>query len=219
MISVVHRLIHLAFAAMTASSSLRAMARSDQDHHGAEQRDEGDEAEQIGDSGYHFKIHLPLVHQPHDIGQQTDDAEEHNEGVVIDIAGLGPDQILWPTSSRPGGAVRPQTVDDLDIETFQKKSPRTLVSLTKVDLVDLVEVPLVDTGSCRAGHLWRPSASAGSAWRYSSTRPAAIPSRVTARGASLTHRSSMSWALCMTWLVGAVKMALPQNSWACSPMK
>src|SRR5689334_7106796 len=82
---------------------------------------------------------LPLspLHQRE--GQQTRDAQQHYERIVIDVAALQP---AGPTTDRVGerrDPVRPEAVDDLLVAALPEQVAQELGPAHEGRLVDLVE--------------------------------------------------------------------------------
>src|SRR3569623_1535746 len=76
-------------------------------------------------------------------GDAEDDrhAEQHHEGVVIDIAGLDAPHALAGQIGDEGDAVRPQAVDQLLVPALPEQVAEQLRASYEDEVVELVEVP------------------------------------------------------------------------------
>lgn len=76
-------------------------------------------------------------------GEEAGQAEQHHEGVEIDIAGLEAAQTAREFPRQPGHAVGPAAVDDLHVADLPEQVADRPGAAHEDEVVDLVEVPLV----------------------------------------------------------------------------
>ena len=136
-------------ARSTAPRSARCARRSasspriQHDEGDAHQRQEGDERQERRNIGHRRSHHQPL--HEHVPGDQDDDADQHGEGVVIDVAGLQPARLRarrrCVALAMPSG---PNPSMILPSPLFH--SPRRAASPAAHEqpVVQLVEIPLVE---------------------------------------------------------------------------
>src|SRR6516162_6642817 len=69
-------------------------------------------------------------------------ADKHDEGVVIDIAGLQPPRPLRQIARDCGYAVGPQAIDDRAVAPLPEQAADLLRRIDEEEVVELVEIPL-----------------------------------------------------------------------------
>ena len=83
----------------------------------------------------------PREHEP---GDQRGDADQHGEGVVIEVAGLQPHHVAGDVEHARGDAVRPEAVDQPAVAALPQQAAEPQRRPHEDDVVELVEVPLVE---------------------------------------------------------------------------
>src|SRR5438874_5765470 len=76
-------------------------------------------------------------------GDQRDDADQHGEGVMVDVSGLQPARLTGQFAGRRGDAVRPEPVDDHAVAGLPQPVAEREGALDEEPVVELVEVPFV----------------------------------------------------------------------------
>ena len=100
------------------------------------------------------------------------DADQHDEGVVVDVAGLEADHAAGHVEHAGGDPVRAHAVDDAAVALLPEELPKPLAGRTKIAVVELVEVPLVEQEPVQARLLGGELAAAARAGGYTSSRRA-----------------------------------------------
>jgi hypothetical protein len=87
---------------------------------------------------------MPMPRRPYAFqAQRAGYAEQHDEGVVVDIAGLQPPGPLPHRIADGGDAIGAKAVDDLLVATLPEQVAQPLGGAHEGRLVELVEEPLV----------------------------------------------------------------------------
>ena len=130
-ISVVHS------ATQRALRDAGFVVAQERDEHRAGDRQEGDDGKD-----------RPARHQcsprEHEPGDERGDADQHGEGVVVEIAGLQPDDIARHVEHARGDAVGPEAVDDEAVAALPEQPAEPHRRADKEEVVDAVEVPGVE---------------------------------------------------------------------------
>ena len=98
--------VQSAIAAAVAGDDLRVAAQQHDQHH-ADQRQERDQGEQRPVA--HVVTRAVTIEVPADQGR---DADQHDEGIVVDVAGLQPDHALGRVQRAVRDTVRAEAIDD-----------------------------------------------------------------------------------------------------------
>ena len=80
----------------------------------------------------------------HEPGNQSGDADQHREGIVIEIAGLQLHDVLGNVKHAGGYAVRAEAVDDVTVADLPQESPDPLRGPNEDQIVQFIEIPLVE---------------------------------------------------------------------------
>src|SRR5665213_1505213 len=80
-------------------------------------------------------------HQP---GDQQSDADQHREGVVVEVAGLQAHGALRDVEDAGRYAVRAKAVDQPAIALLPQEAAEPLGRANEDEVIELVEVPLVE---------------------------------------------------------------------------
>ena len=117
------------------SSAPLSALRQQQDGQRAQQRHEGDK-------GKNGKAHSapPDSHEP---GGQRHHAQQHRQGIVIDIAGLQPDRAARRIQHPGGDAVGPQPVDHRAVAALPQEAAQPQGRAHEQEVIQLVEIPFV----------------------------------------------------------------------------
>ena len=95
--------------------------------------------ERIGQLG-----HQCTPAREHEPGDQRRRADQHGEGIVIEIAGLQPHHVAGDVEHARGHAVRPEAVDQPAVAALPEQAAEPQRRPHEDEVVDLVEVPLVE---------------------------------------------------------------------------
>ena len=153
--SVVHSAMKRALRSAASSSP-----RKSSDQQRAEQRQEGDGGEDRPGSAHQWQP-SPAEHE---IGDDQRHADQHDEGVVIEVAGLQPDDAVGDVDARapttPSGPMPSMTVPS---PVLPQEAADPLRRTHEEEVVELVEVPGVAAGTGRAPRkrLARPNGMSG----------------------------------------------------------
>ena len=103
----------------------------------AEQRQEGDDGEDR-------PIHVRDLYREHEPGDEGGGADQHGEGVVIEIAGLQPHDVARDVEHAGGDAVGAEAVDQPAVAALPQHAAEPLGRAHEDEVVEFVEVPLVE---------------------------------------------------------------------------
>src|SRR6202030_3482680 len=80
----------------------------------------------------------------HEPGDESSRANQHGEGIVIEVAGLQPHDVTGDIEDAGGDAVRSEAVDQPAVTALPKQTAEPFCRFDENRVVDLVEVPLVE---------------------------------------------------------------------------
>src|SRR5438067_46170 len=93
---------------------------------------------------------------------QSDDADQHGEGVVIDVAGLQPARLARELAGGGGDAVRAEAVDDHAVAALPQPVAQGEGGAHEQAVIKLVEIPFVEQKQVdRAEPRGQPARDAG----------------------------------------------------------
>ena len=96
-------------------------------------------------------------------GDERRDADQHGEGVVIDVAGLQPHDVARHVDDARRDAVRPEAVDDAAVAALPEQPAEPEGRAHEDEVVELVEIPFVEQEAVeeRVGARQRRAAPSG----------------------------------------------------------
>ena len=137
-------------AAVAVDGLLRAV--DDQAEERAHQRQEGDEGKDRP------ARHRAYLHEQHEVGDEAGHADQHREGVVVEVAALEAAQHAGEVRGARGDAVGPEPVDRWRRRPSSRSTrPIASAGLDEQRVIELVEVPLVEKK--RVAARWNARAS------------------------------------------------------------
>src|SRR6516225_2575481 len=83
----------------------------------------------------------PRKHEP---GDRRGDADQHGEGIVIEVTGLQANDVARHVKNARGHAIRSEAIDDEAVAAFPEQAPEPHRWPDKQEIVDFVEVPFVE---------------------------------------------------------------------------
>src|ERR1700722_1353141 len=83
-------------------------------------------------------------HRQHEPGDEGGSADQHGEGVVIEIAGLQPYHVARHIQHSRRNAVGPEAVDQPAVAALPEQAAECLGRLDENHVIDFVEVPFVE---------------------------------------------------------------------------
>src|SRR5690606_13641662 len=90
-------------------------------------------------------------------GDQGDQADDHRQGIVIEVAGLHPAQHHGERAHGARGAVHQRAVDELHVAHLPEEAAEPPAAAREHGVVDLVEVELVGEQAVQALRAFRDS--------------------------------------------------------------
>src|SRR5665213_2575641 len=78
-------------------------------------------------------------HRQHEPGDEGGRADQHGEGVMVEVAGLQPHHVARHVEHARRDAVRPQAVDQPTVAALPQEAAERLRRLDKNNVIDLVE--------------------------------------------------------------------------------
>src|SRR3954470_23354135 len=87
---------------------------------------------------------VPSPGREHEPGDERRDADQHGEGVMIEVAGLHAHNIARDVEHARRDAVRTEAVDQPAVALEPERTAQPFDGAHQQDVVDLVEVPLVE---------------------------------------------------------------------------
>src|SRR3569832_2968231 len=86
----------------------------------------------------------PSVHREHEPSDDRRRADEHGEGVVIEVAALQPHDVPRHVEHARGDTVWAEAVDQPAVAALPQRAAKPLGRTREDDVVELVEIPLVE---------------------------------------------------------------------------
>src|SRR5258706_12718805 len=89
----------------------------------------------------------------HEPGDEGRDADQHREGIVIEVAGLQPDHVAGDVEHPGRDPVRPEAIDQPAVAALPEQAAEPDRGADEDEVVKLVEIPLVEQEAVKPGTL------------------------------------------------------------------